>query len=142
MITEFRGQWTKFSNYSHCSIWYEGHIYPSVEHAYQAAKSLNEEERRKIRHLPTANQAKQAGKKIDLRKDWDKVKLQIMEILVREKFSQEPERSILLSSKNEELIEGNWWGDKFWGQSPLGNGQNHLGKLLMKIREEMQTGKF
>ena len=49
MISEFRGRWTRFSNYAVCSIWFEGHIYNSVEHAYQAAKTLDEDQRRSIR---------------------------------------------------------------------------------------------
>lgn len=142
MISEFRGRWTRFSNYSLCSVWFEGHIYPSVEHAYQAAKSLDAKDREYIRHLPTPNQAKKAGKKVKIRDNWEQVKIPIMELLLREKFAQLPERQILISSGDEELVEGNWWGDRFWGQCPVGNGENHLGKLLMKIREEINTGKF
>lgn len=141
MITEFRGQWTKLSNYSGCTIWFEGHIYHSVEHAYQAAKSTNDEVRQMIRHLPTANQAKQAGKKVLLRPDWNEVKISIMKDLLIAKFSQTPEKEILLLTGNEELIEGNWWGDRFWGQCPVGNGLNHLGRLLMQIRDELRMFK-
>ena len=60
-ITEFRGRWSRFSNYALCTIWYDWHIYPSVEHAYQAAKSLDKVEQRRIRHLPSPNEAKAAG---------------------------------------------------------------------------------
>ena len=138
MINEFRGKWTKFSNYSLCSVWFEGHIYNTVEHAYQAAKSLDETVRQNIRHLPTPNQAKKAGKEVNLRPDWESVKISIMIELLNQKFSQEPEKSILLSSGEEELVEGNWWGDRFWGQCPVGNGRNELGKLLMQIRSELR----
>ena len=142
MITQFRGKWTKFSNYSLGSVWYKDKMYPSAEHAYQAQKSVDPEIQAKIRNCSTPNAAKKLANTIKLRSDWNSVKLNIMEEILREKFSQEPERSILLSSGNEELVEGNWWGDTFWGQCPVGNGQNWLGTLLMKIREEMNEGKL
>lgn len=142
MISEFRGRWTKFSNYSLISIWYGGHIYPSVEHAYQAAKAIDPAMQQLIRNAPTPNAAKKLGRHVNLRLDWDQIKLQVMEELLRQKFAQEPEQTILISSMPHELIEGNWWGDTFWGQCPLGNGENHLGKLLMKLRDELFTGKF
>ena len=142
MIPRFRGKWTQLSNYAPCSVWYDKHIYSSVEHAYQAAKTLNDGQRADIRHLPSPNQAKKAGRRVVLRSDWNEVKLDIMEELLRQKFSQQPFQAILLSSENEEIVEGNWWGDTFWGQCPLGTGTNYLGELLMKLRGEMQTGQF
>lgn len=138
MITEFRGPWTRLSNYSLVSVWFDGHIYASVEHAYQAAKSLDEETRKLIRYCPTPNQAKQLARKVVLRSDWDSVKINIMRELLVAKFSQEPEKQVLLSTGEEELVEGNWWGDRFWGQSPLGNGENNLGKMLMQLRFELR----
>lgn len=142
MIESFRGQWTRLSNYSLVSVWFEGHIYSSVEHAYQAAKTLDEDARRVIRSAATPNIAKKLGRKVKIRGDWELVKLKIMEELLREKFAQLPERSVLESTGYKDLIEGNWWGDTFWGQCPVGNGENHLGLLLMKIRTEMQEGRF
>lgn len=137
MITEFRGQWTKLSNYSLGSVWYKDKMYPSAEHAYQAQKSTDPQIQAKIRNAPTPNIAKKLARTVELRPDWEAIKVDIMEEILREKFSQEPEKSILLSTGNQELIEGNWWGDRFWGQCPVGNGMNWLGKLLMKIREEL-----
>lgn len=142
MISSFRGEWTRLSNYSLCSVWFDGHIYSSVEHAYQAAKTLDDKERVGIRHIPTPNQAKKLGRKVTIRSDWEDIKVDIMRELLKEKFAQKPERDILISTGNEELIEGNWWGDRFWGQSPLGNGKNWLGTLLMEIREQINQGKL
>lgn len=79
------------------------------------------------------------GKTVDLRSDWSEVRLQVMEDILRIKFSQEQFKQKLLATGNEELVEGNWWHDKFWGQCPVGTGENHLGKLLMKIRKELQN---
>lgn len=139
-ITEFRGKWTKLSNYSMSPVWYGDHMYPSAEHAYQAQKTLDPTLQQLIRNQPTPNLAKKFARKIKLRPDWETIKIDIMEEILREKFAQEPERGILLMTCNQELIEGNWWGDKFWGQCPVGNGQNWLGKLLMKIRNEIIEG--
>ena len=141
-ITEFSGRWTRLSNFAPCGIWFEKHIYGSTEHAYQASKTLNEKERRDIRRIASPNEAKQAGQLVTLRKDWESVKIGIMEQLLLEKFAQEPDRTILLSTGEVELVEGNWWGDKFWGQCPLGNGKNWLGKLLMKTRVALVNGEI
>ena len=68
------------------------------------------------------------------------IKIPLMRSLLREKFVQEPERSILLATGDEELIEGNWWHDTFWGQCPLGTGENWLGRLLMEVRADLCIG--
>jgi len=137
-ITSFKGPWAALSNFALCSVWYDGHTYNSVEHACQAAKFLDEEKRRGIRHLPTPNQAKKAGKGLGIRADWNKVKVSVMRELLQAKFCQEPFRSILLSTGDRELIEGNWWGDRFWGQCPVGTGENWLGRLLMEQRDKLR----
>jgi len=138
-ITRFAGPWTKLSNFSACPIWYEGHIYPSVEHAYQAQKTLDPVLQQSIRNTSTANIAKKMGRMVALRPDWEDVKIPLMRILLAEKFSQEPERSLLLSTGDHFLVEGNWWGDRFWGQCPVGTGSNHLGRMLMGIRDMLAT---
>lgn len=138
MIDAFRGKWSKLGNYSPCLIFYDGHAYLSVEHAYQAQKSLDPKVQQAIRNQPTPNTAKRFARLVALRADWDDVKIPLMLALLREKFASEPERTILLSTVNEHLVEGNWWGDTFWGQSPLGRGENHLGKLLMQVRDELR----
>ena len=138
-ITSFKGPWTKLSNFSVCSVWFERHMYPSTEHAYQAAKFLDEDIQQKIRNLPTANAAKKAGRQKGIRPDWDTVKVDIMRGLLREKFSQEPEKQVLLSTGERELVEGNWWGDTFWGVCE-GKGENWLGRLLMEVRNDLRNG--
>ena len=114
-------------------------MYPSTEHAYQAAKFLDEDIQQKIRNLPTANAAKKAGRQKGIRPDWDTVKVDIMRGLLREKFSQEPEKQVLLSTGERELVEGNWWGDTFWGVCE-GKGENWLGRLLMEVRNDLRNG--
>ena len=139
-ITAFRGRWTRLGNYSACTVFCQGHAYPSVEHAYQAQKSADPAVQKAVRDCAGPAAAKRMARLVPLREDWEHVKLQVMEDLLREKFSQEPERSILLATGREALIEGNWWHDIFWGQCPVGVGKNHLGRLLMKLRDELQDG--
>lgn len=138
-ITAFRGRWTKLSNYSSCVVFYNGHAYQSVEHAYQAQKTFDPQLQKAIRDCATPATAKKLARSLPRRSDWNAVKIGIMRELLREKFSQEPERSVLLSTGNAELVEGNWWNDQFWGQCPVGMGENWLGRLLMEIRAELQS---
>lgn len=136
-ITAFRGRYAIFSNYSLCSIFYKGHWWASVEHAYQAMKSTDPAMQKYIRDCATPAIAKKLARSYELRPDWDEVKVDIMAELLREKFSAEPARRILLATATAELVEGNWWGDVFWGQCPLGTGENWLGRLLMVVRQEL-----
>jgi ribA/ribD-fused uncharacterized protein len=138
-ITYFRGEWAKLGNYSPCLIFYEGHAYQTVEHAYQAQKTTDKRLQQDIRWQPGPAQAKKLARAVPLRADWEEVKIPIMRALLKEKFSQEPEKSILLSTGDRELIEGNWWNDRFWGQCPVGTGQNWLGRLLMELRGELRN---
>jgi ribA/ribD-fused uncharacterized protein len=108
----------------------------STEAAYQAAKTTDPELRKPFIHMNPA-QAKRAGRRLPMRPDWDAVKLQVMEDVLRIKFSVAPFRTWLLNTGDEELVEGNTWGDTFWGVCG-GVGENHLGKLLMKIRAELR----
>ncbi len=141
-ITAFRGRWTRLGNYSIVTVFYKGHAYQTVEHAYQAMKSLDPAVQKTIRDCPTPAVAKKVARQTVLRPDWEQVKNGIMLDLLREKFVQEPERSILLSTGDEHLVEGNWWGDRYWGECPVGNGQNWLGRLLMQVRDELKEGRL
>jgi ribA/ribD-fused uncharacterized protein len=89
------------------------------------------------------------GFQIDLRPDWEEIKLQVMEAILRAKFKDPDLHARLLATGNETLQEGNWWNDSFWGvviarggRPCLPHGENHLGKLLMKIRKELQKGQY
>jgi ribA/ribD-fused uncharacterized protein len=135
MIDKFDGVYRFLSNFWPCKVSYEGVIWPSVEHAYQAAKNPSKEYREKILACNTAGKTKALGKRIDLRSDWDTYRLEVMEELLRDKFKDTELLRKLLETGSEELIEGNWWGDTFWGVC-RGKGENNLGKLLMKIRKE------
>jgi len=122
------------------SIIYPNHIkYPTVEHAFQAQKTMDSTARELIRLCETPGRAKRLGKKVQLRKDWEEVKLNIMLNLLRMKFScQNNElRLKLIETNDAEIIEENYWND--WGICK-GIGENNLGKLLMKVRNEINNG--
>lgn len=114
----------------------------TVEHAFQAAKAVQPHEAAWVLAAETPSLAKRRGRKVVRRADWDDIRIDVMRDLLRQKFTDPELRSLLLATGDAELIEGNWWGDIFWGmvQTPAGLvGDNHLGKLLMEIREELKA---
>lgn len=127
------------SNFRYAKVRYADVEYPSVEHAYQAAKTEDVKERKYFEKC-TAREAKEHGPKVTLRGNWEEIKLNVMEHLVRQKFFRHQElRDLLLETASDEIIEGNTWGDCYWGECPIGEGENHLGKIIMKIRSEIQS---
>lgn len=96
--------------------------------------------RQLISEIMKPGDVKKFGKTLELRKDWDNIKLEVMEYGLRQKFSKKYFKEKLLETKNKELIEGNYWNDTYWGIC-RGKGDNNLGKLLMKIRKELQNNK-
>jgi len=139
-IKHFRGDYRFLSNFHMGVIRVEGaheteKFYPSVEHAYQAAKTLNEDEIEDIRLTATPGEAKAKGKHCTLRADWEEVKLEVMFNLLMIKFSDPILRHKLLETGDAQLIEGNSWNDRFWGcDDTTWRGKNHLGRLLMVVR--------
>jgi len=138
-ITHFHGQYFFLSNFYPAPIVFEGETYPTVEHAFQAAKTGEADERRAIRAAETSAKAKQLGRQVALRADWEQVKFNLMAELLRQKFSDPELRARLLATGDSDLIEGNTWGDKVWGCVMFRGewiGKNYLGKLLMQVRAE------
>ncbi len=139
MIISFRDEYFFLSNFYPVEIKLDGIVYPNAEAAFQAQKTLDVEERRKFSMLKNPVQAKRLGRKVKLRDDWEEVKLYIMSEIVSQKFLQHPHLiEMLLQTGDEELVEGNKWGDRFWGVCK-GKGKNHLGKILMKIRDAYKS---
>jgi len=141
MIDSFQGQYRWLSNFWPAVISYEGLIYPTVEHAYQASKTLDKLERKEISLLDSPVRAKRAGRKVKMRSDWNIVKLDIMKELLTKKFSHPQLRKLLLDTGIEMLVEGNKWHDLYWGKCSCSRhstkGENNLGKLLMEVRLEL-----
>lgn len=135
-IDRFWGDYRWLSNFWPCQIEL-GITYASVEHAYQAHKAQGVLDHLYVATSATAGEAKRRGQALELRPDWDGIKLDLMERCLRLKFAPGSELAQrLLDTGDAELIEGNSWGDVFWGVCG-GVGQNHLGRLLMQIRTEL-----
>lgn len=135
-INGFTGEYRFLSNFWMAPIYVGGMGWASSEHAYQAAKSLNPEDWLMIQKCSSPAQAKRMGARVQMRPDWNEFRLAAMEEILEAKFDQHLNlRNKLIATGDAELIEANTWGDVFWGK--CGNiGQNHLGKLLMKIRRK------
>ena len=84
--------------------------------------------------------SKKAGRRVQLRADWEDVKLSIMEDIVRAKFTQNEDlKQLLLATGDLVLEEGNTWHDTFWGVDvKTQEGENHLGRILMRVRQELR----
>ncbi len=136
-IERFAGPYRFLSNFFPRPLLWEGERYATAEHAYQAAKCSRPDERVMIRNAPSPGAAKRMGRRIAIREDWDAVKEKVMLSIVRAKFEDAYLRRRLAATGTAELIEGNTWGDRFWGVC-RGEGENRLGKILMKVRSEIR----
>jgi len=137
-ISEFQGEYRFLSNFYPAEVVFEGITYPHVEGAYQSAKTLDMNERRRIAAIADPAEAKRAGRALKYRTDWEQVKFDVMETCVRYKFTHHIElRKKLLATGDATLEEGNNWGDRIWGVVD-GVGENRLGKILMKVRDELR----
>lgn len=140
-VTDFHAKGYEFlSNFYEASVTYQGLAYGSVEAAFQAQKCMTEEEKLQFTKC-SPGKSKEIGRRVQLRPDWEQVKVSLMEEIVREKFAQHPDLAQQLRETGDKiLVEGNRWGDAFWGvDAKTGQGGNHLGKILMKIREELNV---
>ena len=141
-IDHFAEDHAFLSNFYPATVRFEGEDYPTSEHAYQAAKTLDPRQRAKIRLKDTPGKAKRAGRGVTVRSGWNGVREAIMLTILRDKFSREPLRTMLADTGDSGLVEGNDWSDTFWGvSSRTGRGKNVLGILLMRVRAEIVEGK-
>jgi ribA/ribD-fused uncharacterized protein len=139
VIESFAGEYRFLSNFYPSPIRVGKTLYPTVEHAFQAAKTLNPAEKQEIAEARSPARAKALGRKVKLRKDWESVKVGVMKELVELKFCIHADLAErLLETQDAELVEGNTWSDTFWGVCN-GHGKNHLGKVLMQVRERLQV---
>lgn len=123
------------SNFYKSKIYYRGKWWRTSEHLYQALKSIDVKEQEYVRHAETAWESKKRGGEITLREDWEKIKYDIMKIVLIQKFTQNPKlMRMLLATSDAELIE-NSPIDYVWGCGKDFSGQNLLGKALMEVRD-------
>ena len=138
IINSFKGDYFFLSNFYESPVTFNGRTFQNNEAAFQAEKTLDETVKESFCDLKP-NKAKYLGRKIQLRPDWETVKEETMLIIVRAKFIQNKAlQEKLLATGDAYLEEGNDWGDKIWG-TVNGEGQNLLGKILMKVRNELKT---
>lgn len=131
-ITSFSGHYRFLSNFYCKDLTYQGIKYPSSENAYQASKAEDTASRAEFRGI-SPGQAKRLGQRLTLRPNWEDLKVAIMLEILKIKFSDSFLEQKLRETGDAMLIEGNTWGDTFWGVCN-GVGENKLGKLLMIVR--------
>lgn len=145
MIDRFTGKYGFLSNFYKLTwpIYWHGINYPTVEHFFQAMKTLNYDERLRIANCLTPGDAKKMGRKIMLRKDWADVKDLVMKMGVTLKFAMNMDiADKLIATGNASLVEGNYWHDNYWGNCMCPKcvnipGRNHIGVTLVIVREKL-----
>lgn len=135
MIEKFVNEWAFLSNFFQSTFMFDGLLWKTVEHAYQAQKTLDSKQRLLIQIAHGPYEAKRLGQCVSMRENWNIIKLDIMQSLLKEKFNNPFLKHQLLSTGDCELVNNNEYNDTFWGMY-RGDGQNLLGKLLMQVREE------
>lgn len=137
-ITSFTGDYRWLSNFWDSPIDLGNGLHArTVEHAYQALKAVTGIDVMTILGASTPAAAKRLGRNIRIRSDWEEIKDLVMGSLLVAKFGHPHLREKLIATGSRELIEGNTWGDTYWGVCK-GKGENHLGKLLMALRTVIQ----
>lgn len=132
-ITSFRDEYFFLSNMSPAIV----NGFPTLEHAYVAAK-IGPEHEAAVRSIESPYAVKRFGRKHPVVHDWIDRRTTVMRLLVEQKFSDSVLANKLLDTGDAEIIEGNTWGDTFWGQCPIGVGRNELGRILMETRYYMR----
>ena len=141
MIAEFKDEYEFLSNFYPSPFTVDGIYYPTVEHYFQAMKTLNIGKRKEIAVASTPGRAKRLGRTVELRPDWEEVKIDVMRNGLAYKFAHHPDlRQKLITTKGKTLIEGNFWHDNTWGDCYCENckdtkGKNLLGRSLMALRD-------
>lgn len=130
-----------FDNFSSFAVVYKGIKYPTVEHAYQSLRFIETAPKiaKEILECFSAHEAQKIAYKNKDKQNpnWDKIKVGIMEELLRLKLEQNPYvKHKLLQTKDYMICEDSP-KDDFWGIGENRDGQNQLGRLWMKLRDEL-----
>lgn len=137
-IDSFTGKYFFLSNFYEARVLYNSIRYENNEAAFQAQKCSNNLDRYKFGGM-NPSEAKREGRRVNLRPDWEEIKTDEMYRICKAKFMQNKDLlEKLLATGDAELEEGNTWGDKIWG-TVNGVGENRLGKILMRVREELRN---
>lgn len=137
MIDKFREEYFFLSNFYNAPVEFEGIKYKNNEAAFQSAKTIDKDLRKRKFSRLSPSEAKKLGRKVKLRDNWEEIKDEVMYQIVKDKFTRNNKlRIALINTKDEKLIEGNSWKDKYWGVYK-GKGKNKLGEILMRVRNEL-----
>lgn len=133
----YKGKWVYnwFSNMEPDPIVIDDITYPAVENYYQGMKSGHPKILKLFSEL-SPSQSKKEGRRLKLRENWEQIKFDVMEKALRIKFAPGTSWYTKLMETEGEIVEWNNWGDRIWGKTLDEEGENHLGKILMKIRDE------
>lgn len=138
-IYGFFGPFRFLSNFHLVEVVLDGLKYHTTEAAYQAAKTDDLSIRRLFASLKTGREAKRLSHELQAPPGWHEGrKFEVMLDLTRQKFAADPLRQWLLETKDLYLEETNSWNDIYWGVCN-GVGDNHLGKILMQVRNELRS---
>lgn len=138
IIGSFRGNYAFLSNFHPCVIHDGMFTFQSAEAAFQSLKVTTTPERWQFQNL-SSSEARKLGHQVELRRGWELVRVSMMRRVVYMKFTQNKALGMqLLDTGNAHLQEMNYWGDTFWGTDMDGNGENHLGRILMDVREDIR----
>ncbi len=141
----FRGgrsdEYRALSNFCSSPFVLAGVTWPTVEHYFQSAKGATEKDREYVRKATSPRYARERGRTIKLTPCWDEQKDRVMLFALRAKFKQNPNLAeVLLGTGDAKLVEQAPWDvNSYWGIGRDGRGKNRLGKLLMKVRAELQN---
>ena len=136
-IDRFRGEHAFLSNFHRHPFQWDGRIWTTAEAPFQASKTRDERMRERIRAASSPGEAKRLGRRADLRCEWEQIKDDVMHSVLVAKFAVPELRDALLATGDAELVEGNTWGDAYWGVCG-GRGRNQLGRTLMRIRDDIR----
>jgi ribA/ribD-fused uncharacterized protein len=144
VIGEFKGKYAFLSNFHAHPVKWRNQWWKWSEGPYQSEKTRDLKHKKLIWAAPTPQEAKRLGgpkglPRHLLREDWDRIKDEVMYKVLVAKFSDAKLRKMLLDTGDAYLVEGNWWGDTYWGVCN-GVGKNKLGRLLMRLRKEIRSG--
>lgn len=135
----FKGDMAWASNFYPSEIMYLGDVFPTAEHLYQMFKTKDPKEREALKACKTAVQVRRLSRKVTLREDWDLMKFDVMRSVQMLKYTNNKElASKLKDTKDEDLVEWNYWGDKYWGKClRTGEGENNLGLILQDVKRKV-----
>ena len=142
-INSFRGDFAFLSNFFIGApiVDWKDNIWETNEHYYQAMKTTNDLDQKRIMEAFSPREAKRIGRQVKIIDNWNERKVLVMREGLRMKFDQWPKyKKYLIQLEGYDLIEGNWWHDNFWGncfcdKCKNKTGINMLGLLLMKLRD-------